>query len=78
MGTIAQSLGRIGDRAAYMALQRALSASMGGARAQAVFALRLIAHRLDLELPESPKEAPALVHFAPSEVERSDGPCDPM
>jgi hypothetical protein len=57
-GAIARSLGRIGDRAALRALVKASASLSGAALAQARFAIRLIAHRLDLELPELPEEIP--------------------
>jgi hypothetical protein len=57
-GAIARSLGRIGDRAALRALVKASASLSGAALTQAHFAIRLVAHRLDLALPELPEESP--------------------
>jgi hypothetical protein len=54
IGRIALSLGRIGDRAAFKAIQKRSSKLVGVASTQARFALRLLAHRFDLDLPDSP------------------------
>jgi hypothetical protein len=54
VGQVAQSLGRIGDRAAVAPLAKVAAALHGRPRAQAQFALRLLAHRFDLEFPDEP------------------------
>jgi hypothetical protein len=68
-GAIARSLGRIGDRAALKALVKASASLAGVPLAQARFAMRLIAHRLDLALPELP-DAAAKANAAPPEALR--------
>jgi hypothetical protein len=68
-GAIARSLGRIGDRIALRALVKASASLTGVALAQARFAMRLIAHRLDLPLPEPPDAAPE-AGLAPPEALR--------
>ena len=60
-GRIAQSLGRIGDGAAFQAIEKASKKFTGVALAQSRFALRLIAHRLDLDLPDWPEDEIALL-----------------
>ena len=60
-GTVAQSLGRIGERSAFDALARASASWTGYPRVQAQFAMRLIAHRGDLDFPEPGKPEPELV-----------------
>ena len=60
-GTVAQSLGRIGNRSALETLARASASWTGYPRAQAQFAMRLIAHRCDLDFPESGDPEPELV-----------------
>ncbi len=52
VGQVAQSLGRIGDRSAFKPIEKASAKLSGVPLAQARFALRLLAHRLDLELPD--------------------------
>jgi hypothetical protein len=49
VGQVAQSLGRVGDRAAIKPLTKAAAALDGRPRAQARFAIRLLAHRFDLD-----------------------------
>jgi hypothetical protein len=57
VGTVAQSLGRIGDRAAFEPIEKASAKLTGAPQSQARFALRLLAHRLNLALPDWPDEA---------------------
>jgi hypothetical protein len=62
IGTVAQSLGRIGDRVAFEAQVKASQLLTGVPLAQARFALQLIAHRHDhLDRPGPPQEEPELV-----------------
>ena len=61
VGAIAQSLGRIGGRVAFEAVHEASARLTGVALVQARFALRLLAHRLDLDLPEWPGEEVVLL-----------------
>ena len=60
-GAVAQSLGRIGDGSAFEALARASASWTGYPRVQAQFAMRLIAHRDDLDVPEAGEPEPELV-----------------
>lgn len=60
-GTVAQSLGRIGGRAEFDALSRITATWTGRALKQARFAMRLIAHRWDLDFPEPGDTQPELV-----------------
>jgi hypothetical protein len=57
VGCVAQSLGRLGARAAFKAIEKAAAKFTGTPLAQARFALRLLAHRLNLTLPEWPDDA---------------------
>ena len=60
-GTVAESLGRIGDRPAFDSLARASASWTGYPRDQAQFAMRLIAHRGDLDFTEPGDQEPELV-----------------
>lgn len=66
-GTIARGLGRLGDAAAYAALAKAGKGLGGVPLAQIQFAQRLIAHRVDLEVPVTDPEA-VVIPFAPDEA----------
>ena len=57
LGCVAQSLGRIGGRAAFKAIEKVSAKFTGTPLTQARFALRLLAHRLNLALPEWPDDA---------------------
>jgi hypothetical protein len=60
-GTVAQSLGRIGHREAFEALSRVASGWDGLAKKRAQFAMRLIAHRWNLDFDEPGEPEPQLV-----------------
>ena len=72
-GTVAQSLGRIGERSAFDALARASASWTGYPRVQAQFAMRLIAHRSDLDFPEPGKPEPELVPLIADDLPDSSG-----
>jgi HEAT repeats len=66
-GTVAQSLGRIGTRLEFKALGRVMTSGSGVALRQVRFARLLIAHRLDLDLPDAPDPLPELLDLHPNE-----------
>jgi hypothetical protein len=77
VGRIAQSLGRVGRRTAIEPLTKVAAALDGRPREQARFAVRLLAHRFNVELPgEEPPDAPLLSTAAddaqPIRVMRAD------
>jgi HEAT repeats len=61
VGQVAQSLGRIGDRTVVAPLMKAAAGLHGLPRGQAQFALRLLAHRLDLDFPDEPLDDVSLL-----------------
>ncbi len=79
VGRVAQSLGRIDDRAAFEPIQRVSSKLTGVALTQARFALRLIAHRHDLDLPKWPDDDTKLLPKPGDDAQTfAFGPADPI
>lgn len=70
VGQVAQSLGRIGDSRVAAPLAKATAALHGRPRAQAQFALRLLAHRFDLEFPDEPLDDVPLLPRPGDEAQR--------